>query len=95
MKNTKTILFWAICFILALASLVVSFPILLFTFYPYSIAVIALYVVIVSVLSVLSFHGNTQSTAKKRVLFGVLLVPVVTLIAMLISIEAGWLRFPG
>ena len=95
MKKTKTILFWVICFTLSLTSLVVSFPILLFTFYPYSIAVIALYVVIVSVLSVLSFHRNTQSTAKKRVLFGVLLVPIVALITILVSIEAGWLRFPG
>ena len=96
MNKTKGILFWIVCYSISLASLIVSFPIVLFTLYPYSIIGIAVYAIVVIVLSILSFRKiANKNTIPKRVLFGVLLVPIITLSSILVLIQAGWLHYPG
>ena len=95
-KVKKKILFWAICYILSISSLISAFPILLFTFYPYSIMAVAIYTIAMVIMSVLSFRKSTIRAAKiKQLLFVFLLIPIITLIAVLVSIETGWLHFPG
>ena len=91
----KSKIFWIVSCILSFVSFVVAFPVLLLTFYPYSIIAVALYIVIVIILSALCCRKSTQSIAKKRLLFSVLLIPVIALILILISIETGWIYFPG
>ena len=96
MSKSKIVLFWTICYVLSFVSLILSFPILLFAFYPYSIVVIAIYTIVVAILSVLSFHKSAiKLTAIKPMLLVFLLIPIVTLITVLVSIETGWLHFPG
>ena len=96
MSKSKIVLFWTICYVLSFVSLILSFPILLFAFYPYSIVVIAIYTIVVAILSVLSFHKSAiKHTAIKPMLVVFLLIPTVTLITVLFLIETGWLRFPG
>ena len=96
MKKTRSILFWVICYTISLASLIASLPIALFTLYPYSIIGIVVYTVTVIVLSVFSFCKTADThTISKKVLFGVLLVPIITLLAILVLIQAGWIHYPG
>ncbi len=96
MRKAKRILFWTICYVLSFVSLIIAFPILLFTFYPYIIVAVAIYTIVMVILSVLSFHKSAiKHTAIKQVLFVFQLIPIVTLIAVLVSIETGWLHFPG
>lgn len=95
MSKSKILIFWAILFILSIISFVLCFPLLLLSFYPYSIVVLSLYAIIVAILSVLSFHKKTQSIKIKRILWWILLVPMVALIVILISIQTQWLHFPG
>ena len=96
MSKSKRVLFWTICYVLSFISLILAFPILLFTFYPYSIVVVAIYTIVVAIMSVLSFHESAiKHTAIKTMLVVFLLIPTVTLITVLVSIETGWLRFPG
>ena len=96
MSKSKRILFWTICYVLSFISLILAFPILLFTFYPYSIVFVAIYTIIVAIMSVLSFHKSAiKHTAIKSMLVVFLLIPTVTLITVLVSIETGWIRFPG
>ena len=69
MSKSKIVLFWTICYVLSFVSLILSFPILLFAFYPYSIVVIAIYTIVVAILSVLSFHKSAiKHTAIKPML---------------------------
>ena len=93
MNTPKRILFWTVCYILSFVSLIIAFPVLLFTFYPYSIIAIAIYTIVVIILSISSF--TTKRIALKPILFVSLLIPIVTLITVLVSIETGWLHFPG
>jgi hypothetical protein len=89
-------LFWTLIFVLSIAGLAIASPILLFVVGPYvgvSVFGFALYVAAVAVLSFLSFTAYNR--IAKRLLFGVLLIPVVMLAALLISIGAGWLHFPN
>ena len=96
MKKTRGILFWVICYTISLASLIASLPIALFTLYPYSIIGIVVYSVTVIVLSVFIFCKTADKhTISKKVLFGVLLVPIITLSAILVLIQAGWIHYPG
>lgn len=96
MSKSKRILFWTICYFLSFVSLIIAFPILLFTFYPYSIVAVAIYTIVIIILSVLNFHKSTiKPTAIKQILFVFLLIPIVTLIAVWVSIEMRWLHFPG
>ena len=96
MRRAKRSLFWTICYILSFVSLIIAFPSLLFTFYPYSIIAIAIYTIDMIILSVLSFHKSTiKYTSLKQALFVFLLIPIITLIAVLVSIEIGWIHFPG
>lgn len=96
MSKSKRILFWTICYVLSFVSLLIAFPILLFTFYPYSIIALVIYMIVMVILSILSFQkSTTKHIAIKQVLFVFQLIPVATLIAVLVSIETGWLRFPG
>lgn len=96
MSKSKRILFWTICYILSFVSLIIAFPILLFTFYPYSIIAVAIYTIVMVIMSVLSFYKSAiNHTAIKPMLFVFLLIPIVTLITVLVSIETGWLHFPG
>lgn len=96
MSKSKRILFWTICYVLSFVSLMIAFPILLFTFYPYSIIALVIYMIVMVILSILSFHkSTTKHIVIKQVLFVFQLIPVATLIAVLVSIETGWLRFPG
>ena len=94
MKNKKLLL-WIIGFVLSIVSFALCFPILLFTFYPYSIVVFSIYAIMVIILSALSFYKKTQSRTIKRMLGLILVIPMIALIAVLISIQVGWLRFPG
>ena len=96
MSKSKRILFWTICYILSLVGLIIAFPILLFTFYPYSIIGVTIYAVVTVILSVLSFcKSAVKHTAIKQMLFVFLLIPIVILIVVLASIETGVIRFPG
>ena len=96
MSKSKRIIFWIICYILSFLSLFIAFPILLFSFYPYSIIAVAVYVVAIVVLSVFSFlKNNNKHKILKKLLFGVMLLPVIALLTILVSIEAGWLHYPG
>ena len=96
MSKSKRIIFWVICYILSFLSLFIAFPILLFSFYPYSIIAVAVYVVASVVLSVFSFlKNNNKHKILKKLLFGVMLLPVIALLTILVSIEAGWLHYPG
>ena len=96
MSKSKRIIFWIICYILSFLSLFIAFPILLFSFYPYSIIAVAVYVVAIVVLSVFSFlKNNNKHKLLKKLLFGVMLLPVIALLTILVSIEAGWLHYPG
>ena len=96
MSKSKRIIFWVICYILSFLSLFIAFPILLFSFYPYSIIAVAVYVVAIVVLSVFSFlKNNNKHKILKKLLFGVMLLPVIALLTILVSIEAGWLHYPG
>lgn len=96
MSKSKRIIFWVICYILSFLSLFIAFPILLFSFYPYSIIAVAVYVVAIVVLSVFSFQkNNNKHKILKKLLFGVMLLPVIALLTILVSIEAGWLHYPG
>lgn len=96
MSKSKRIIFWVICYILSSLSLFIAFPILLFSFYPYSIIAVAVYVVAIVVLSVFSFlKNNNKHKILKKLLFGVMLLPVIALLTILVSIEAGWLHYPG
>ena len=96
MNKSKKILFWTVCYILSFVSLIIAFPILLFTFYPYSIIVITVYAIVVAILSVLSFHNNIiKHKTIKPILVIFLLIPMITLITVLLSIETGLLHFPN
>ena len=96
MSKLKRIIFLVICYILSFLSLFIAFPILLFSFYPYSIIAVAVYVVAIVVLSVFSFlKNNNKHKILKKLLFGVMLLPVIALLTILVSIEAGWLHYPG
>ena len=96
MNKSKIILFWSVCYILSLASFILAFPILLLTLFPYSIFIVGVYSFAIFVLSMLCFQKNAlEKRILKKVLFGVLLVPVIALLAILISMGAGWLHFPG
>ena len=96
MKKTRDTLIWIVCYSISLASLIVSFPIVLFTLYPYSIMGIAVYAIVVIVLSILSFRKNADKNAiPKRVLFGMLLVPIIISLAILVLIQTGLLHYPG
>ena len=96
MSKSKRILFWTICYFLSFVSLIIAFPILLFTFYPYSIVAVVIYTIVIIILSVLNFHKSTiKPIAIKQILFVFLLIPIVTLIAVWVSIEMRWLHFPG
>ena len=95
MTKMKKVLFWTLIFVLSIACLAIAFPIWLFVVDPYggvSMFGFALYVAAVAVLSLLSFTAYNR--IAKQLLFGVLLIPVVMLVALLISIGAGWLHFP-
>lgn len=95
MNKTKRLLFWIISYTFSLTSLIISFPVVLFTFYPYSIIAIAIYAVLLIVLSVLSFSKKNRNKIFPRALFGMLLIPIITLLSVLVSIQIGWLHFPG
>ena len=96
MSKSKRILFWTICYILSFVSLIIAFPIVLFTFYPHSIIAIVIYTIVMVILSALNFHKSAiKLTAIKPMLLVFLLIPIVTLITVLVSIETGWLHFPG
>ena len=96
MNKSKKILFWSVCYILSFACFILAFPILLFTLFPYSILIVGGYSFAVFVLSMLCFQKNAlEKRILKKVLFGVLLVPVIALLVILVSTEAGWLHFPG
>ena len=96
MSKSRKFLFWTICYMLSFLSLITVFPILLFAFYPYTVLAVAMYVVMVVVFSVLSFRKSAiKRNIIKRILFGALLVPIIVLITALVSIELGWLRYPG
>ena len=96
MSKSKRIIFWVTCYFLSFLSLFIAFPILLFSFYPYSIIAVAVYVVAIVVLSVFSFlKNNNKHKILKKLLFGVMLLPVIALLTILVSIEAGWLHYPG
>ena len=96
MNKSKKIIFWVCYYILSLASFIIAFPITLFIFYPYSIIAFVVYAVAIVILSVFSFRKNAPKNAtSKKVLFGVMLVPIIALLTILISIEADWLHYPG
>lgn len=96
MRNLKRFFLWFICYILSSACLIMTFPIVLFTLYPYSIITVAFYAMAMVVLSVISFRNNAiEHTIIKRILFGMLLMPIIALLTILVSIETGWLHYPG
>ncbi len=96
MIKSKSIVFWSIFYLITLVCFIISFPVLLFTFYPYSIIGIILYPITVILLSLLAFKKkNTDKPIFKTILFYILLLPVITLAILLISIEIGWIHFPG
>ena len=96
MNKSKKIIFWVCYYILSLATFIIAFPITLFTFYPYSIIAFVVYAIAIVILSVFSFRKNaSKNTISKKALFGVMLVPIIALLTILISIEAGWLHYPG
>ena len=96
MNKSRKLLFWTICYIFSFASLVIAFPIILFTLYPYSIIAVALYAMSIIVLSVLSFRKSAnRHTIYKKILFCMLLVPIIALLTILVAIETGWLHYPG
>ena len=96
MRGPKRILLWMICYVISFLCFIIDFPVLLFAFYPYSIAALAIYIIVVAMLSVLRFRKSAdQYTEIKLTLVIFLLIPMVVLIATFISIEMGWLRFPG
>ena len=96
MNKSRSFVFWIICYILSLVCLIIAFPIVLFTLYPYSIIAVGIYVVLIVLLSISSFRSNTnKQIILKRVLFSMLLVPVVLFLTTLVAIEMGWLNYPG
>lgn len=103
-EEKKTVMVWykrRVCEVIAwicggaaaLFCFLFSFPILLFTLYPYSPIGILGY--IISVVGV----GIMTVWKKNRILklvFGILLMlPIVTLVGILIAMGMGWLHFPG
>ena len=95
MNKARKPLFWLIWYSLALVSLIIAFPIILFTLYPYSIIAVAVYIAAIIVLSILYFRNSKNaSTIIKRVLLGLLLVPIIALLTILLSIKIGWFHFP-
>ena len=96
MKEIKSKLFWIIYIAISFVALIVAFPTLLFTTYPYGIIAIALYLVVALLLSVFSLRKSIpQSNSIKKVLFVWMLIPIITLITMLILIGIGIIQFPG
>ena len=96
MNKTKDTLFWIVDYTISLTSLIASLPITLFLLYPYSIIGIAVYAITLIVLSVLSFRKSADKhTILKKVLFLVLLVPIITLLTILVLIQTGWIHYPG
>ena len=96
MDKSRSLFFWSISFILSFVCLITALPIVLFILYPYSIIVIGVYAALIVLLSVLSFRNNTnKQTTSKRVLFSMLLAPIVALLIILVAIETGWLHYPG
>ena len=92
----KNKLFWIIYIAISFVALIVAFPTLLFTTYPYGIIAIALYLIIALILSVYSLKRNTPESERiKKVLFIWMLIPIITLITMLILIGIGIIQFPG
>ena len=96
MNKTKSTVFWIIYSAISFAALIVALPTLLFSFYPYSIIAVALYVATVLILSTFClFKKDTQQEWIKKILFFVMLIPVITLAVMLILIGVGVIHFPG
>ena len=96
MNKTKSTVFWIIYSAISFATLIVAFPTFLFSFYPYSIIAVALYVATVLILSPLClFKKDTQREWIKKMLFFVMLIPIITLAVTLILIGVGVIHFPG
>ena len=76
----------------ALVCLVISFPTLLFKFYPYSIVLIALYVAVTVIFTVMYFV--LKKKVFKIVSLALYSIPPSVLIIILISIQAGWIAYP-
>ena len=97
-NETKTVMFWyrrkvygVIAWVLGIAlavfSFLFSFPVLLFTFYPYSPIGILTYVGAVATTSILTVIKKNK--ALKAVLIVLLSIPVIALLFVLISIGTG------
>ena len=90
----KSVLLWGICYALALICLLIIFPIQIFLIgSPFCFVIPAAYVVAVAVLSVLAFRKGACPRVCKRVLFGLLLIPMVAYLAVLLSVGMGWIQW--
>ena len=96
MSKSKKVIVWIAGYIISLSSLLAALPIALFLFYPYSVLALVVYVITIVLLSLFSFRKTTvQHTNIKKLLFSVLLIPIIVLLAILISIQIGSLHYPG
>ena len=85
-----------VCYILSLSSLLAAFPITLFLFYPYSVIILVVYAITIVFLSGFRFRKKTvPHTNIKKILFSVLLIPIIILLIILVSIQTGILHYPG
>lgn len=83
---------WCTGISVALICLAIVFPVLLFKFYPYGIICTVLYVAVTALCTLLHFKSRTKIT--KLISFVLYSIPVFTLIAVLISIQIGWIPYP-
>ena len=80
--------------ILALLALCFSFPVLLFTCYPWAPALTLLYLASLVPLLISSLRTDARPRLR-RITHGILSLPILVLLSILIALAAGWLSFPG
>ena len=90
-KNKKFII-WCIGLLVAVICFLIVFPTLLFKFYPYSYISIILYLIITILFTIL--HLIFRKNIFEIISFSLFSIPVLALIIVLISIQAGWLPYP-
>ena len=92
-RRVCEVIAWICGVAVALFCVLFSFPVLLFTFYPYSPVGIILYIISTVGVGILTLWKKNRVL---KLVFGILLaIPIVVFVMVLISIGMGWLHFPG
>ena len=82
---------WILGIALSVICTVISFPILLFVFYPYSPVGILAYLVVTPVWGILTKIKKTK--ALKIVMMVLLALPAIALLFLIIAFASGWLQW--